>query len=172
MQKSLRLLGALALIMIGVWCWLIFFPSPEKAIRSRLNNLANTVSFEPKDGTIARGYSVQKAAGFFTLDVEAQADIRGMQPLHFSGRDEIQQALLWGANSLRGLKVEFLDINVTVEPDKQTAKANLTARWAISGNRDFDVLEFNFLLKKVDGKWLIYRVEMVKTLSLKTSRAA
>ena len=172
MQKFIRLLGAIALIGIGVWIWLTFFPSPEKAIRSRLNNLAKTVSFEPKDGTIARGYSAQKAAGFFTLDAEVQVDVRGMEPLHFNGRDEIQQALMWGARSLRGLKVEFLDINVTLEAGKQTAKANLTGRWTVSGNRDFDVMEFNFLLRKVDGNWLIYRVETVKTLSFKTSRAA
>lgn len=165
MQKSLRLLAAAALIGLGIWGWFILFPGPEKVIRSRLNNLARTLSFEPKDGTIARGYSAQKAAGFFTTDVEINVDGRGLEPLHFSGRDEIQQAALGAARLLRGLKVEFLDINLALGPDKLTAKANLTGKWTLAGDRDFNVLEFNFLLKKVDGVWLIYRVDSVKTLS-------
>jgi hypothetical protein len=172
MQKSLRLVGAAALIGLGVWGWFIFFPSPEKVIRSRLNQLAGTLSFEPKDGIIARGYRADKAARFFTPDVEVSVDVRGMEPMVFSGREEIQQRALGGARLLRGLKVEFLDINVTLGPDKQTATANLTAKWTISGDREFNVQEFNFHFKKVGGEWLIYRVETVKTLSQLILRAA
>jgi hypothetical protein len=172
MQKSLRIVGAVALIGLGVWGWFIFFPSPEKVIRSRLNNLAKTVSFEPKDGIISRGYSAEKAAGFFTTDVEVSVDVRGIEPMTFSGRDEIQQRAMAAAHMLRGLKVEFLDINITLGPDKQTATANLTAKWTIPGDREFNVQELNFKLKKVDDKWLIYRVETVKTLSQMILRAA
>jgi hypothetical protein len=32
------------------------------------------------------------------------------------------------------------------------------------------VQESNFYLRKVDGKWLIYRIETVKTLSLITAQ--
>lgn len=165
MQKSLRLLGTLALIGLGVWGWFILFPGPEKVIRSRLNNLARTVSFEPNDGTLARGYSAQKAAGFFTRDAEVVVEVRGIEALNFSGRDEILQRLMIVARELHGLKVEFLDINVTLEPDRQSAKANLTGKWTLAGDKEFNVMEFNFLLRKVDGTWLIYRVETVKTLS-------
>ena len=172
MQKSLRLAGAAALIGLGLWGWLILFPSPEKVIRSRLNQLAGVLSFEPKDGIIVRGYHVEKAARFFTADVEVSVDVRGIEPMIFSGRDEIQQRALGGARLLRGLKVEFLDINVTLGPDKQTASANLTAKWTISGEREFNVQEFNFKLRKVNGEWLIHRGETVKTLSHLVLRAA
>ena len=165
MQKSFRVLAAAALIGLGLWGWFVLFPSPEKVIRSRLNNLARTISFEPADGTIARGYSAQKAAGFFTTNVEINVEAQGMEALHFNGRDEIQQAALGAARFLRGLKVEFLDINLTLAADQQSAKANLTGKWTPTGDRDFGVLEFNFLLRKVNGTWLIYRVDSVKTLS-------
>ena len=165
MQKSLRLVGVAVMIGLGVWGWFFFFPGPEKVIRSRLHTLARTFSFEPKDGTIARGYSAQKAAGFFTLDAEINVDIRGMELKQFSGRDEILQAVMMAMRSVRGLKVEFLDINITLDSDRQTAKANLTGKWTLAGERDFNVLEFDFLLRKVDGVWLIYRVDTVKTLS-------
>jgi hypothetical protein len=165
MQKFIRLLAVVALIGLGIWVWFGLFPSPEKVIRTRLNHLAKTISFEPKDGAIARGYSAQKAAGFFATNVEISVEGRGMESLHFSGRDEIQQAALGAARFLGGLKVEFLDINITLNPDQQSAKANLTGKWTPTGGRDFGVLEFNFLLQKVNGTWLIYRVDSVKTLS-------
>jgi hypothetical protein len=42
---------------------------------------------------------------------------------------------------------------------------NLTGKAIVPGERDISAQEFNFQLKKVDGKWLIYRVETVRTLS-------
>ena len=165
MQKLIRFVGALALIGLGVWGWFYFFPGPEKVIRSRLQNLARTISFAPKDGAIARAYSAEKAASFFTPDAEVVVDVRGMETLNFSGRDEILQRALAGTRVLHGLKVEFLDVNITLEPDQQKAKANLTGKWTLAGDQEFNVLEFDFLLKKVDGVWLIYRVTSVKTLS-------
>jgi len=164
MQKSVRIVGAAALIGLGVWAWFILFPSPQKVIRSRLTTLAKTVSFEPGDGAVSRGYSAQKAAGFFTTDIEISVEMRGHSPLHFDGRDEVQQALLAAGRMWRGLKIEFLDINVTLGPDKQTATANLTGKATVVGDREFEVMEFNFYLRKVDGQWLIHRVESVKTL--------
>jgi hypothetical protein len=63
------------------------------------------------------------------------------------------------------LKVKFPDINVTVAPDKQSAVADLTVEANISGERDPMVQEMKFTLQKIDGKWLITRVETVRTIS-------
>jgi len=165
MQKFLRVIGAAALIGLGVWGWFLLFPGPEKIIRSRLQAVAGGISFEPKDGMVARGYGVQKAASYFTADVEMNLDVRGYPPVNLTGRDEILQQAMGAARFLRGLKVEFLDINVTLGPDRQTATANLTGKITLAGDSEFNVQEFNFFLKKVEGQWLIYRVETVKTLA-------
>src|ERR1051325_3290955 len=111
MQKLVRVIAAAAIIGLGIWAWFVFFPSPEKVIRSRLNTLAKTVSFESKDGIVSRGYSAEKAAGYFATNAEVNVEVRGLQPLNFNGRDEILQAMLTAAKMWRGLKVEFLDIN-------------------------------------------------------------
>lgn len=165
MQKSLRILGAAALIALGVWAWYVFFPGPERAIRSRLNTLAKAVSFEPTDSIVVRGYGAQKAAGFFTTNAEINVDVRGFRPVTLSGRDEILQAMLTAAKLWKGLKVEFTGVNITVETDKQSARVNLTGKGTVPGERNFDVQEFNFYFRKEDGDWLIYKVETVKTLS-------
>ena len=66
--------------------------------------------------------------------------------------------------ALAGLNVEFLDVSVSVGPDQESATANLTAKAKVPGE-DFMVQELKFTLKKIQGAWLILRVETVKTLS-------
>ena len=66
---------------------------------------------------------------------------------------------------MSGLSVEFLDINVTVEPDRKSAAADLTLKARVAGEKDLIVQELKFTLRKIDGTWLIIRVETVKTLS-------
>jgi hypothetical protein len=166
MQKPFRIVIAAALIGLGVWGWRALFPGPEKVIRSRLAELAKTASFEPGQGPLVRAYNVQKLMGFFTTNVVINLDIQGYGPQMWSGREELQEnALLAATRATRGWKVELLDINVTLVPGRQAAVANLTGKVTLQGERDFSEQEFNFMLRKVDGKWLIYRVETVKTLS-------
>jgi hypothetical protein len=165
MQKLVRFVTVAALIGAVFWVWTVLFPSPQKVIRSRLLKLAATASFEPKDGELPRAFQSQKLTEFFTPDAMVTVDIRGFGQRSLNGREELQQAALAYMHTLRGLKVELLDINVTLDPDKQTAVANLTGKAMVTGESDFYVQELNFKLKKVDGKWLIYKVETVKTLS-------
>jgi hypothetical protein len=168
MKKPVRLILAAALIGLGIWGWRVWFPSPENAIRSRLLDLARTASFEPGEGTIPRGLKAQSLGEYFTPDVAISLDVRGFEAHELQGRDELMQAVLGAMLRLRGLKVEFLDINVTIETGKQKAVANLTGKATIAGERDFQVQEFNFKLKKVDRTWLICRIDTVRTLSLAT----
>ncbi|HEU5123773.1 MAG TPA: hypothetical protein VFW05_06885 [Verrucomicrobiae bacterium] len=165
MQKLVRGLAVAALIILGIWVWRILFPSPEHVIRKLVGDLAETVSFDSKDGNISKAYKVSKLQDFFTVDVEIAVDVPGYPPHTFTGRDEITQALMAGQQRFRGLKVEFPDVNVKVSADKESAVVNLTAQANIAGDRDFGIMEFNFLLKKIEGKWKIYRIETVKTLS-------
>ena len=161
---------AAVLAGLGYWIWLTFFPSPEKAIRKQLQALAAAASFPVNEAPRAKLANAQKLGNFFTTDVEVTVETPGRAQQTFSGRDELVQAALGAHSSLNGLNVEFLDINVTVAPNKQTAVANLTARARIPGDRDFNVQELKFSLKKVGGDWLIYKVETVKTLSWNTEK--
>jgi len=170
MQKFLRILAALAVVGLAIWGWRILFPSPEKVIRSRLNDLAETVSFEPGEGTISKGYKTQKLMEFFTTDVEINVDLKEYPAQTLSGRDELIQSAMWIQSRFKSVKVELIDINITLEPDKQKAVANLTCKLFLSGERDFTPQELNFMLKKVDKKWLIYRIETVRTLALNETR--
>lgn len=165
MKRLVPVVLALAVIGVALWLWTVLFPSPERAIHSRLNALAKTISFDSKGGLLAEAYDAEKVGEFFTTDVDVEADVSGYEPMSFHGRDEVLQAAAAARTHLRSLKVEFPDMNITLDPGKQSAKVNLTAKAIVPGERDISAQEFNFFLKKVDGKWMIYKVETVKTLA-------
>ena len=166
MKRGVQLVLALGMIAAGIWLWTVLFPSPERVIRSRLNALAKAVSFDSRGGMLAQAYNAQKVGEFFTTDVDVEVEVSGYEPLSFHGRDEVLQAAAGARAHLNALKVEFPDINITLDPDKQGAKVNLTGKATVPGEKDISAQEFNFMLKKVDGKWMIYRVETVKTLAI------
>jgi len=168
-KKPIRLILAAALVGLAIWGWRVWFPSPQNAIRSRLLNLARTVSVEPGEGAIPRGLKAQSLGGYFTADVVINLEVRGFDTRELQGRGELMQAVMGAMQHVRGLKVEFLDINVTLDAGNQSAMANLTGKATVEGEGDFQVQEFNFKLKKVDRTWLIYRIDTVKTLSQTTA---
>ena len=161
-----KLLLLIALVAVGWWGWHILFPNPEAVIRANLVSLAKAASFESSQGTVARLYNAQKVPDYFTADVVINIGSLGFGEVEsVNGRDEIQQAVLAARKNWKAMKVELLDIHVTIAPDGQSATANLTGKASVPGEKEFFVQEFNFLLRKVEGKWLIYRVDPVKTLS-------
>ena len=165
MKRVVQIILLVAIIGLGFWLWTVLFPSPEKIVRSRLNALAKAISFKSGTGSLANAYNAQKAAEFFTLDVDVEVNLAGFEPITLHGRDEVLQIAMAARGRLTSLKVDFPDMNITFGPDENTAKVNLTGKATVPGERDISAQEFNFQLKKVDGKWLIYHVETVKTLS-------
>lgn len=171
MKRLVQIVLVLAVAGLCFWLWTVFFPSPEQVIRSRLNALAKAISFNSNSGMLSRAYDAEKAAGFFTTNVEVDVNVSGYDPISLHGRDEVFQALQ-ASLRLSSLKVEFPDMNISVSPDAQSAKVNLTGKATVPGERDISAQEFNFMLKKIGGKWLIYQVETVRTLSLSMANLA
>jgi hypothetical protein len=165
MKRAVQIVLAAAVVGLAFWLWTTLHPSPEKVVRSRMNALAKAISFKSGTGNLAKVYNAEKVSEFFTPDVEVQVNIAGFEPMSLHGRDEILRIMAAAGARLTSLKVEFPDMNVTFGPDGQTAKVNLTGKATVPGERDISAQEFNFQLKKVEGKWLIFQVETVKTLS-------
>ncbi|HYG22637.1 MAG TPA: hypothetical protein VEH04_07645 [Verrucomicrobiae bacterium] len=166
MEKSIRIITIAVVVAVGILAWRYFFPSPERVIKSNLADLAETVSFEGDEGNISRALSVDSVGGYFTQDVELEIDVRGyIGRQSINSRTEIRQGLLAAHANLKNLRIEFLDIHVELQPDGETAVANLTVDAFINGERAM-LQEVNFTFKKVEGKWLISKIATVKTLSL------
>jgi hypothetical protein len=156
------------LILVGVASLALFgflgyrwWTGEERVIRARLDNLA--VLLSPADGgelaTVAR---IGQLRGYFAPDVHVRI-----------GTDEVvsREALLallarWQPPA-KGVKLEFVDVSVTVEAD--TALASLTAKIsntdaASSEDPVADAREGVITLHKSSGEWVIGSVASTDTL--------
>ena len=140
------------------------FPSPEKVIAGRIEKLARAASVRPDEGTIGRMAGAQSAGNYFDSSVEINIDVPGHQQHTTLSRDDIVQTLM-AAHVNGGLTVKFPDISVTVASDGMNAQADVTVEAQAPGDPDLIVQQMRFTLRKIDGKWLITRVQTVRSLS-------
>lgn len=159
-----RLALGSALIALGVWGWQVFYPSPEHAIRSRLAELARAATISPNESALIKLAKAQKLASFFTVDTEIRIDLPGRFPQSLNGRDELMQAVAGARSAVKSLKVEFVDVSVTVESDSVSGSAHFTVKADVSGESTPQVEELEAQFRKLDGDWLIKHVENVQTL--------
>lgn len=157
---------ALLLVAAGIVFFLYqrWFPNEEKRVRETLLKLADAASTPDSSGTLASLAAADRLRDFFTAEAELKVEAPGEGEFHAVGRADILQAALGARNRYPGLKVQFLDINVTVGVDNQTATAELTARVTLKGEKDFQVQELKLQLNQEDRHWRVARAETVRTL--------
>ena len=163
-------LKSILLLLLAVGClvflWRHFFPNEERRVRLCLDSLARTVSVPdnptPAGALLAGDRLRGLLAAEVVLDVEAPEV--GRQTL--TGRPEIMTMALAAWERLKGLRVELVDVQVTVAPDRATATAELTAKATLTGEKDFFVQELKIQLKQEDREWRVSRVETVRALKL------
>jgi hypothetical protein len=165
MKMALRLFLVAVLLALGLWLWVVLFPSPEKIIRRRFAELARTVSVSAGESDLARLLAARNLAGFCATNVEMNLDLPRFGQVSSMDREEITQLALAASSRGGGLKVQFPDLNVTVAPDRQSAVVDLTVTAVIPGESDSLVQEMKITLHKIDGQWLVTRVETIRTLS-------
>jgi hypothetical protein len=165
MKIVIRLLLLAGLVALGLWLFTILFPSPDKRVRKRIAEVASLASFSTGEGLVKQGLRVQSLANCFGAKVEVAIDLPGNQHHELAGRDEIAQTAVLARQNFRWLKIELLDPNVALSPDKESAVVNLTLRVRFPDQKDFIVQEMRFSLQKIDREWLIIRIETVRTLS-------
>ena len=94
----------------------------------------------------------------------------GFEETTLRGRDELLQAVLTARSTLEGAKIEFLDMQVVINPDRQSATAHLTAKGQLATQREFVAQEFKVTLRKIEKQWLITHVETFRSLASKAPR--
>ncbi|HEY3855278.1 MAG TPA: hypothetical protein VGO67_12870 [Verrucomicrobiae bacterium] len=164
MKIALRIVVIALVVAAAVWLWGVFFPSADKVIRKRLAETARAASFDSSQSALSKMASAQRLQYFFATNVEINLDLPGHQARQMAGRDEIVQAALAARGSIESVKITFPDVMLTIAPDKQSATADVTAEVKISGDADLNPQEMKFELRKIDGHWLITRVETVQSL--------
>jgi len=161
---AFRLFLAASIAVAGFWAWRWLFPGPEQVIRKELAQLAAAASISPNEAPLAKLAKAQQLSTFFANDAQVSVDIPGRQYQSFNGREEIQQAAIGARAILNSLKVHFLDVDVKVAPDNNSAMVHLTATADLPGEKVPEVEELELRFQKIERDWLISRVETVKTL--------
>jgi hypothetical protein len=166
MKIVLRVVWLAALVAAGGWLWTVLFPSPEKVVRQRLATVAQRVSFTANESAVARLADAESLAGYFSTNIEINLDVPGRVQHTILGRDEITQTAVAAGSTTSSLSVKFLDVDVTIGPDKRSAVADFTVEARVGDDQDLIVQEMKFTLQKISGQWLITRVETIRTLSI------
>ena len=165
MKAILRLILLALVAGLGIWLWTVLFPGPEKVIRRRLLELARAASTAPNESDLMRLAAARSVAGYFATNVEFNVDSPRFSKHDTMDREGIAQAVLVARSRPGGFRVNFPDVDVTVARDRQSAAVDLTVEVNLPGERDPVLQEMKFTLCRVDGQWLITRVETVRTLS-------
>jgi hypothetical protein len=159
-----RLILWAAAAALLAWAWVALHPSPERLIRKQLDGVARAASFGANQGYLAKLASAESLANFFSTNVDIKIDVPGRQEHRLAGREEIQQAALAARGTVPSLSVAFPDLTIIVNADRETALADVTLQAKVGGEQDMIVQEVKATLRKIDGTWLIVKVETVRTL--------
>jgi hypothetical protein len=164
--KRWLLRGLLLAIVAGAafWGWRLWFPGPEQIIRKQLAELARLASVAPNEAPLKKLAAAQELAGLFTKDVDISVDVPGRSTFTINGREEVRETALGTRSMGTTFTVEFVDVEVTVAPDRQNAVVRLTAKANVPGETMPQVQELKLEFKKVDNDWLVHHVETVRTL--------
>jgi hypothetical protein len=165
MKIAVRLVLLAAALALGWWLWTVFPPSPETAIRKKISALAATVSFDAQASSFVRATKAMSFQGYFNSNVVIVVDVPELGTHTFNGRFELVEPGNAAFAALPGLKVSFLDASVRVNPDQTKAEVSCTVRVYVGKDKDSGVQELRFHFQKINGDWLITRVETVKTLT-------
>jgi hypothetical protein len=164
MKIFFRLCLVAILVALGCWLWTVCFPSPEKVIRKRIAKVARLASFNSNEGMIAKAANANELAGCFSVDAEIAVDLPGEAEGSISGRGEISRLAMAARSSAKGMNVKLLDPNIKLSADRTEATVDLTGEASVPGQRDLFVQELKFFFRKIEGDWLMVRVETVRTL--------
>ncbi|HTI97783.1 MAG TPA: nuclear transport factor 2 family protein [Dongiaceae bacterium] len=165
MRIAVRLIFLAAVLAAAFWFWQVLFPSPEKIIRKQMTALATAATFSSSDSIIARGLKARRIGDFFTPDAQIALSGPDSGDRTVSGREDIADKTAMAFSSLQALRVEFVDVSVTVASDRQSATVTCTGQVHANDQKDLGVQELQLQFQKVDGHWLIARIESVKTLT-------
>jgi hypothetical protein len=163
--KRVAQLGlVLVLVVGGFWLWRSMFPSDESQIQRVLLELASAASMNGGEGNISRIRRVDRVTDCLTSDVVIRFAPEGGRGVVFNGRDEVQGAAVAAGQTGRSVVVEFVDIDVApVASGAESAKAVLTAKVQVVGERDFGVQALKVEMAKDKG--FGWRLKLLETFS-------
>ena len=161
-MKWSRLILLAVVAALGVWAWTALHPSAERLIRKQLDGVARAASFGSGEGSLATLAAADNLGDFFSTNADVQVELPDRQEHRLAGREEIRQAAMAARAAVQALSVTFPGVAVTVNADQESAVADVLVLARVPGERDTIERQMKFTLRKIDGQWLIVKVETVR----------
>ena len=164
MKRIVLIVAILGCAFLGTWLFRTLFPGDERLIRRLIAQVAETASIKPNEHPLVKLSAANKLGNFFSKHAVISYDAVGLDSRTINGREELIQVAAAARASLQDASIRLLEVYVQIDPDKQSASANVVASATIGESKEPLVQEFKISLKKFDGDWLITQAESVKTL--------
>ncbi len=141
----------------------------EGAIKKQIESIAEILSVPAAEGELGRVARIAALRKVFAenLRVSIGGSAPAQVPPDIVGRDAVLALLGRWTPPVGGFELEFVDLQVTVDPGGATAQVCGTAR-ATSGTNDppdVDARELTVGFAKIDGDWVITSVRPEETLT-------
>lgn len=161
-QRLLLVVVGLAVLWFG---YRRLFPDDEARIRAVLEQIADAVGSGAGDES---DVSRLARAGSMRNHLEPQITVDAGPPFsRMIGRDTIVGTVARLRGSVDDLEVEFDDVQVAIGPDHTTARVYLTAEARYrdgSGARGLEARELDLTFRKLEDKWVVASIALVRTL--------
>ena len=160
--------GLLAGVIVA--CAVACGGSDERAIRSQMSAIAESLSVPENDGELGRIARIAALRNVLAPDIEVSTGASSRPgaevPPEIVGRDAVLALAGRWVPPAGGVTIEFVDVQVTLDASRATAQVYCTARIS-SGPAErpvVDARELTVGLSRIDGSWLIASVRPEDTL--------
>ncbi len=164
MVRIKYVLIALILIAAGIGIFFTLFQSEEKRVKKQFLLLSESISKEPGETIFTMDQKIKKTGSLFGESCEIHIPAYSL-----SGsltRDEVVSYAVRGRLYASELLLKFYDFHIAF-PAENEATVRLTARLTgklTTGEAINEAHEFDCLLKKIEKKWLLTKIEVVEVL--------
>ena len=134
----------------------------EDRIRRRLDEVAQTLSVEDRETPMIRRARAIRLTTYLTPDVTIDV---GAPFSPVVGRDAVLQAVAAARVPPEGVRVEFHEVQVTLDTRTRRARATATGTvmaGAASGGEQLAARELDMVFSEIGGEWLVAEVLAVR----------
>jgi hypothetical protein len=162
-KNALRF-GLVALLLVGSAVSYRWWTSPERQIRRVLAGVAEGLSHDAPASGLGAVAAVAALQEYFSTDVS----IESARPTAvINGRDAVLATAARLRSTLPSMRVEFVDLQITLGADNESADVDCTAMATLqdrAGQQSVDAREVIIAMRIADGRWVITRARAIEVL--------